>query len=75
MTELKDFCGILMGQSPFDSMPDPSANWEGFLRRLDHWLKKKDEAPDQWVSTDHIELDGMQPEELSDINRVRSLVC
>ena len=38
-----------MGASIVDGMPDPSLNWEAFLRRLDHWMKQKDEAPDQWV--------------------------
>lgn len=50
-SELRDFCSILLGEAHVDGMPDPSLDWEGFLRRLDVWLKQKDEAPEQWVST------------------------
>lgn len=48
-SELRDFCGVLLGESHVDGIPDPSLDWEGFLRRLDDWLKQKDEAAEQWV--------------------------
>ena len=48
-SELRDFCALLLGDAYLDGMPDPSVDWEGFLRGLDQWLKQKDEAPQQWV--------------------------
>ena len=50
-SELRDFCAVLLGEAHADGIPDPSLDWEGFLRRLDAWLKQKDEVEEQWVST------------------------
>ncbi|CAB9513558.1 expressed unknown protein [Seminavis robusta] len=35
--ELRDFCGLLFGESvAMDGLPDPQADWAGFHREVDH---------------------------------------
>lgn len=46
--ELRDFCSLLMGENNMDGVPDPAADWPGFVKQLDRWLKNKDEPIMQW---------------------------
>ena len=47
LTELRDFCELLFGQDQMDGVPDPSADWNGFLRSVGQVMKKEKL---QWVS-------------------------
>lgn len=39
--ELRDFLLFLFGDANFDGVPDPQADWEGFLRAIDTLQKKE----------------------------------
>lgn len=74
-SELRDYCGLLMGDAILDGMPDPSINWEAFLRKLDHWMKQKDEAPEQWVSTRVLVATALDRPKGSSHTKPRSIDC
>lgn len=57
-SELRDFCFLLFGEDNFDGVPDPSLDWNGFIRNVERLLKleslqwnpmKKRMKP--WIST------------------------
>jgi len=37
-SELRDFCRLLFGNSNFDGVPDPSLDWDGFVRSIERML-------------------------------------
>jgi hypothetical protein len=39
--ELRDFFQILYGNSKMDGVPDPEADWKGFLAGIPHWSKAR----------------------------------
>jgi len=43
--ELREFCYILFGETNFDSVPDPSIDWLGFVAAIERLLKQESE---QW---------------------------
>lgn len=43
--ELRDFFMLLFGEAQFDGVPDPQADWKGFVSELDRIMKKEN---NQW---------------------------
>lgn len=37
--ELRDFCSLLFGMDKMDGVPDPSVDWNGFVKDIERMLK------------------------------------
>jgi len=40
-SELRDFCYLLFGESNCDGVPDPSLDWNGFIRNVERLLRQE----------------------------------
>lgn len=44
-SEIGDFCSLIFGQENFDGVPDPAADWKGFVKEMDRFGKTEQK---QW---------------------------